>query len=254
MMSLLALVAITMASCVHVKIGDKEWLTGGSYDKTPTQVHEINKDIEMQDFDNLDVSGPFNVILDQGATHSVRVDGTIEQLEKITIYVKNGQLHIANSAKITGDAFKGMRVYVSTPTIRIIDKAGSGSITAPNSLITNDLSIDMAGSGEITIAQLSCSDLDIDMAGSGNITMGPIIAKNVMIDKAGSGNIDIAGLECKRLDNDIAGSGNITVNNLDAGHVESDISGSGNVVLRGYVQSHHEDVAGSGRVDISGLK
>ena len=258
MMSLLALVALTMTSCMHVRIGDKDWsitdLAKGHTNNTPTQVHQVGIETAMNAFDELSVAGPFNVFFEQGEGNTVRVDGTAEQLEKITIYVKEGELIIDQRKNEPGGTFDGMRIFVTAPLIDGIDLAGSGTVTTPKPLNIKDLSLDIAGSGDITIAQLTCKDLDIDIAGSGDVTIGMIQANKVENEIAGSGSIDIAGLTCKSVYNDIAGSGDITLNNLNVDEVKSDIAGSGDVILRGTVRHHEEDIAGSGKVDVSGVK
>jgi hypothetical protein len=258
MMSLLALIAMTMTSCMHVRIGDKDWsitdLAKGHTNNTPTQVHQVGTETAMTPFEELSVAGPFNVFFEQGESNTVRVDGTAEQLEKITIYVKEGELFIDQRKNEPSGTFDGMRIFVTAPHIDGIDIAGSGTVTAPKALTVNDLNLDIAGSGDITIAQLTCKDLDIDIAGSGDVTIGMIQANKVDNEIAGSGSIDIAGLTCKNVYNDIAGSGDITLNNLNVDEVKTDIAGSGDVVLRGTARHYEEDIAGSGKVDVSGLK
>ena len=207
----------------------------------------------MQTFDVLNVAGPFNVILEQGESNTVRVDGTTEQLEKMTIYVKDGELYIdQRESKWNGDDFKGLRVFVSTPSIKGIGLAGSGSVTAPKTLTTlNNLRLELAGSGDITLSELKCNDLRMEIAGSGNITTGPIQANEVNSEIAGSGDVSVASLTCKKLHNEIAGSGDLTYNNMNVEHVSSDIAGSGDIYLLGNIGSHSEDIAGSGKVHVN---
>ena len=71
---------------------------------------------------------------------------------------------------------------------------------------------------------------------------------------AGSGDIELASVVCKEVKNSIAGSGDVRLNNLNVDHVSTSIAGSGDVILRGTVGSHSEEIAGSGRVDVSGIK
>ena len=40
-------------------------------------------------------------------------------------------------------------------------------------------------------------------------------------------------------------------NNVNMDIVETDIAGSGDVIIHGKVGSHHEDIAGSGKVHIN---
>ena len=254
-MSLLAMITMAMMSCTHVKIGGKDWsvfnLANGHTNDTPTQVHEVGAATVLSPFDELNVAGPFNVIFEQGEGYMVRVDGTTQQLEKMTIYVKDGELYIDQRKNEPDGTFDGMRIFVHAPIIEGIAIAGSGSVTAPSNLNVNDFSLEVAGSGNITLSQLTCHDLDIEIAGSGNVTTGAVQATHVKNEIAGSGNIDIAGLSCKRIDNDIAGSGDITLDNLNVDLVKTDIAGSGDVTLRGKVGSHNEDIAGSGKVHIN---
>lgn len=251
MMSLMALVVMTIASCMRIKVGNKEWSIGNSEmltDNTPSQVREVGQETAIQQFDELDVVGPFNVILEQGDNSTVRVEGTAEQLAKMTIYVKDGELCIRRKQKLNNNELEGLRVFVCTPTVKNIELTGSGRVTAPNALNTADLTIDLSGSGDITLAQLTCQELSMEVSGSGEMTTGPIKANEVETDVTGSGTINIAGLTCNTLDNDVTGSGNVTINNINVNVANSDVTGSGTILMRGKVGTHNEDITGSGKV------
>ena len=254
MMSLVALVAMAMTSCLHVKIGDKDWSIGdGHKNDTPTQVHQVQQVTEMQPFEKVNLAGPIDVIVEQGESHTVRVEATAEQLEKMTIYVENGCLYVDQRKSEHGKTFDGVKVFVSLPMMKGLSIAGSGDITVPKALNVADMGISIAGTGDVTIAQLKCHDLGISIAGTGDVTMGPVLANEVKCDVAGTGDIDFAGLTCKNLNNSIAGTGDMTFNNLDVEHVTSSIAGMGDVILRGKAGSHKESVAGLGKVDVTGL-
>ena len=96
LMSLLALVAMTMTSCLNG--GFKSILDiiakGGGADTTTTQVSELNQAITMQSFNNVDINGDYTVIYEQGAEYSVRVEAPEQALTKMTIYVKDSVLCI----------------------------------------------------------------------------------------------------------------------------------------------------------------
>ena len=251
-MSLVALVVMTMTSCLHVKIDGKDWSIGGSHENnTPTQVHQVGQETVMNPFDEVNVAGPFNVIYEQGEGHSVRVEGTTEQLGKMTIYVKSGELYIDERKQEPNGTFKGLQVFVTSPMIDGIALAGSGMVSAPKALAVNDINLELAGSGGITLAQLTCKDLKIQIAGSGDVTLGSVQASEVKNEIAGSGDVEVAALTCKKVKNEIAGSGDVTLNNMNVDYAKSDIAGSGNVILRGKVGQHDEDIAGSGKVRIN---
>ena len=137
-LSLLVMAVMAMTSCTHVKIGDKDGsifdLANGHTNNTPTQVHQVGTETAMNTFDGLNVAGPFNVIFEQGEGCTVRVDGTTEQLEKMTIYVKEGELFIDQRKNEPKGTFDGMRIFVSAPMIDGIEIAGSGTVTASKQL------------------------------------------------------------------------------------------------------------------------
>ena len=251
MLSLVALVAMTMTSCMHVKIGDKDWSLGSHTNDTPTQVHQVGKATAMSPFDQVDVAGPFNVILEQGDSNTVRVEGTTEQLSKITIYVKDGSLYIDQRKQEDGNIFNGMQIFVTCPMVKGIEIAGSGTVTTPQALNVKDIYIEVAGSGRVTLAKMTAQDVKCEIAGSGDITIGMLQANEVRNEIAGSGNIDIAGLTCKNVKNEIAGSGDIVLSNINVDHVKTEIAGSGDVTLLGKIGTHDEDIAGSGKVHIN---
>lgn len=253
LMSLMALVVMTMTSCMHVKVGGKDWSFGkNGKNDTPTQVHQVGQITSMSEFNNLSVAGPFNVIYEQGQTYTVLVKGTIEQLEKMTIYVEDNGLCIdRRDSKWSANDFRGLQVFVTSPTIESLEIAGSGMITVPKALTVDDFGLEVAGSGSITLAQLTCADLKNEIAGSGKLTLGIVQANSVRNEIAGSGNIDMAGLKCLNVKNEIAGSGNIILNNVNVDDVNSEIAGSGNITVRGNVKTHSEDIAGSGKVHIN---
>lgn len=255
LMSLMALVALTMTSCLHVKLDGKDWSMGNHKNDTPTQVSQVGTMVEMNPFDCLKVVGPFNVIYQNGESNTVRVDGTAEQLEKMTIYVEDSQLTFdVSTANLKANTFDHMRIFVTSPSVKEFAITGSGSVTTPDALSTADLNLHVTGSGDITIAELKSNDLNIKVTGSGDVTTGPIQAGNVKNTITGSGDITIAALTCNDLTNHVTGSGDITVSNINAGHVHSQISGSGDITLKGIAKTHEEKVAGSGDIDIKGLK
>ncbi len=247
-MSLVAMVTMMMTSCMHIKLGD-HGLNDSFVDNTPTQVHEVDKITEMTSFSKVDVTGPFNVIVQQGVANTVNVKGTVEQLEKMTIYVKNGELTIrSKNSKTDSHHFNGLQVYVTSPIYKTLELTGSGKITAPEGLTADDIVLDLTGSGHITLAKLKCNKLDIDLTGSGEITTGPTNANKVNTDLTGSGSISIDGLTCIDLDNDLTGSGSMSFSNIDVKNANSDVTGSGVIRLNGKVESNKKDVTGSGKV------
>jgi uncharacterized protein YpmB len=252
-MSFVALVAMTMVSCVSLV--NKQYRN-----ETPSQVSEIEKVTAMQTFDKVNVEAPVNVILEQTGSNTVRVKGTNEQLEKMTIYVDKDGLTIDLKEYNQGlfdnlkNNFKGVTVFVTVDTLKGIKITGAGDMTVPTALNAEDFNLHITGVGDMNIAQLTCKNLDIKITGAGDVTMGAVNADAVTAKVTGAGNIEMASLVAKSLDNKTTGAGNMVFNNLNVDVVKSHISGAGNVTLSGTVGSHEEKITGVGSVDVSGLK
>jgi len=246
-LALVAVVAIMMASCMSIILGDN-----GSKDSTPTQVPQINQAVTLSAFDKVAIGDAFKIIYEQGEQCSVRIEASEQALKEMTVYVKDGELRIRKAVDKPTVSFKEVKVYVTSPDIKRVDLAGSGMFTASNPVEASAFTADLAGSGQIMMAQLTCENTILNIAGSGNIEFGKLDVKtSAKADIAGSGDIIIVEMTCNKFNIDIAGSGNVNCDNITADDVDVDIAGSGDVNLKGTVNHHTKDVAGSGKVNIN---
>lgn len=244
-LALTAFMSMTMMSCMSVNFGK------GGKDTTPTQVPEINQVTTMQPFDAVEIAGAFKIVYEQGAEHSVRIEAPEQSFKEMTVYVKEKELRIRKTVDKPTASFKDVKVYVTSPDIKTIDLAGSGMFAAKNAINTsNDMIIDIAGSGSVLLTAVTCNDMNMDIAGSGNIEIGNLKAKIVDADIAGSGDVTLGAMNCKEMKIDIAGSGDVNCEKIDADDVNVSIAGSGDVNLKGTVRNVTKDIAGSGKVNV----
>lgn len=244
-LAMVAAICMTMVSCMSVSFGN------ANVDKTPTQVTELNKVTALQPFDEVDIANSFKVIYEQGTDHSARIEASEEAIKQMTVYVKDHELRIRSAVKNPTVKFNDVKIYVTSPDIKSIEIAGSGMFAASNKInAANDLDIDIAGSGKVLLAEVTCKDSDIEIAGSGSIEVGNINAMDVHAKIAGSGDINLATMSCNNFHIEIAGSGDVNCDNITAEDVHTEIAGSGNVNLKGLVKNNTKDIAGSGKVNI----
>ncbi len=244
-MSLMALVAITMMSCMSVNFGN------GGKDDTPTQVPVLNQLTTMQPFDKVEIAGAFKVIYEQGESNNVRIEASEQALKEMTVYVKDGELRIRQAVNKPTVSFSDVKLYVTSPQIEHIEIAGSGSFTASKPITARDLGTEIAGSGKILLVAVSGHEAEMEIAGSGNVEIGQLDIETAKAEIAGSGDINLGVLNCKQFNIEIAGSGNVNCNHIDADDVHTNIAGSGDVNLKGTVRNHTKEIAGSGKVNIS---
>lgn len=245
MVSLMALVAATMMSCMSVNLGN------GGKDDTPTQVPNLNQVTMMQPFDEVEIGGAFKVIYEQSQSHSVRIEASEQALKEMTVYVKDDELHIRQAVNKPTVSFSDVKVYVASPSIQHIEIAGSGIFTASKPIKTIDLHAEVAGSGKILLVAVNGQNTDLEIAGSGDIEIGQLDCNTIRAQIAGSGNVNLEALNCKDFNIEIAGSGNVACQHIDADNVHTEIAGSGDVNLKGTVRHSTKDIAGSGKVVIT---
>ena len=244
-LAIVAIMGMTMMSCSSVHFTENN-----GADKTPTQVQAVNQVTTMSPFDEVEIAGGYKVVYEQGAEHSVRIEANEQAFNEMTVYVKDRELRICKSVSKPTEPQKNVKVYVTSPELKMIDLAGSGVFAASNPInVGNDLVIDISGSGQVLLTAVTCNDSDLDIAGSGDIEIGQLKVNNVEADIAGSGNINFGILACNDLNIDIAGSGDVNCVNINAVGVHTEIAGSGNVNLKGKIQHLSKDIAGSCKVN-----
>jgi hypothetical protein len=151
---------------------------------------------------------------------------------------------------------------------------GSGNLITETRQVSNFDSIELSGSGEVTIIQGGSESLTVETddnvmehvkaeVESGTLKLGfkeeinwispTQLIFNVGVDDltglaiSGSGDIETDVLETDRLDAAISGSGDIQISDLTAGEVKARISGSGEIYLVGEVSAQDVAISGSGK-------
>ena len=105
------------------------------------------------------------------------------------------------------------------------------------------LQLEIDGSGTIQ-SKGQTDDLRVEVNGSGNVRLGDLADKNADVDISGSGKVEVAPQDS--LNVDISGSGTIYLRS-EPKSIESDFSGSGKIIhANGTVQDRHERHARAG--------
>lgn len=242
-LALVAIVGMTMMSCMSVNIGN------GDVDKTPTQIQQINETTAIQPFDEVDITGAFKVIYEQKENYSVRVEASEQAFKEMTVYVKDRELRIRKSVAKPTAQLGNVKIYVSSPDIKMVDITGSGLFAASDAItLSNELNVDVTGSGKALLTSVTCPKTVFDVTGSGNIEVGNLKVDEAHADVTGSGKINLGTLNCKNLNVDITGSGDMNCDNINADAADVDISGSGDVTLKGTIKTVTKDITGSGKL------
>ncbi|RTQ53673.1 DUF2807 domain-containing protein [Hymenobacter gummosus] len=197
-------------------------------------------------FSKLTLATSAEVILEQGSTQKVELEGLPEDLKEIETTVDGGKLRIGTVSK-TGLNWRGLtgrvRVYVTMTKVEALSVSGSGSIQAAKELRGGTMTVAVSGSGRLQ-APLAAESVEASISGSGGLRLSGS-TKALSTHISGSGSIQATELQAATCEAHISGSGNCRVNVSQT--LDAHISGSGSVHYAGSPKVTSR-IAGSGRV------
>lgn len=200
---------------------------------------------ELKNFEGVSLSGPDRLLVRQGDSWSVQVEGDPKAIERLDIYVRDRVLHVARRWRGGGWAKddQGATIRVTVPRLDRLTLRGSGDVHVDR-MAGDDLRVSLAGSGELRIDSMTGDSAHFSVAGSGTIFVrGAVTTSHVSI--VGSGTVLADQLAADTTHVSIAGSGDAYVHASEEAHVS--ILGSGDAMIRGTTNCHTSKI-GSGDV------
>jgi hypothetical protein len=203
---------------------------------------------DLNEFERIEINGDFEVQIDTGSSSSATIEADDNLIDLIVTHVSGNKLIIETRNGTCIRPTNPVEITVSTHILREITLNGSG-LAYCYGLETDNISVNLAGSGQIECDNVVATVADIELEGSGFINFD-IVTENLTTQLEGSGEIKLQG-DCISADHKIIGSGNIK-----AGQVNTDvcviyISGSGTVDAH-VNEALDVTIIGSGRVYYSG--
>jgi len=196
---------------------------------------------QLVSFNRVVNEGPFNVFVRQDSVFEVTVEAESNLVPYIRTLVNGNTLIIDTREDLRN--YQPMNVYVRTPFIDGVYLKGSGFIRL-DSLDTDNLEVDISGSGRIT-GEVISNYLRTNISGSGSIGLYAV-SSSTDTKISGSGDIEFIG-ESFSGTHTISGSGNIRAYSFYQNEVIAKISGSGNMYLNVSDQLD-VNISGSGSV------
>lgn len=224
---------LTVSSCFFDDEGPFGCLNG----EGPVVTEELN----LADFDGIELSISADVVIKQGPVQEVIVEGKQNIIDELERDVKSGIWDIDIKGCVRDN--KDMRIFITLPDITSLKLSGSGTIESENVLLVNDIDLGISGSGDMDL-DLEADRIDAKISGSGEMNLDGL-ADHLDFEISGSGDLHGFGLETQSAIVEIRGSGDAEVfvnDNLDV-----KISGSGNVIYRGN-PGLNVKISGSGKV------
>lgn len=183
----------------------------------------ITETFTLGDFSSIAFAPHANLLLTQGATQSVVITGQSNVMDELIVRVINDQLQIETD-RCVRDIIP-LEIEVTIPDVEALSMAGIGSITTKNALNVDELTLDIAGVGEVTLMG-EADNFDINIAGVGEVYAFDFSVNSCQVDIAGQADIEVTVSDV--LNVNIAGSGTVFYKGDPT--IDSNVSGSGTVV------------------------
>lgn len=220
---------------------------------TPSKKY-ITKDLNnVSNFSSIKVLGNTDVEYRQssGSGTKVSIYGSDNLVDLVEVSAVNGVLQVSLKKGVRiNSGERRLKVIASSPSLNRVDINGSADVYLKGMLKGSDLSLNIAGSGDIEAENLQYTNLTSQIKGSGDIEMKNVKATHVNAEVNGSGDVSIKGsADYARFS--VRGSGDISADKLIAADVVANVSGSGDISC--YASKKLDaKVSGSGDIEYKG--
>lgn len=207
-------------------------------------------------FSAVELSGPFEVLIDTQAPRGVRITGPAADLASVETVVERDTLFVRSRQRngwhfSFGKRRDGIRLIVGAVGIKSLKNAGSGNVELSH-FQGDTLQLTASGPGDVR-ADGVVRDLTLRAKGSGDVDVRRLRPATLRAQLDGSGDVTVAGMT-RELAVDLTGSGDLEATDLRTDVVTATVHGSGSVTLAGSTARLRADLTGSGDVDGKALQ
>lgn len=203
-----------------------------------TQTRNLNQ------FEGVKTSGSIDIEVMNDESQVVKVEADDNIVPYIITKVDNGLLTVHLKSNISYRNINA-KVYVSAPSITMLNVTGSGSIISKGTLKDADkIDVKVSGSGDID-AYIDAPSIVANISGSGTINLGGR-TKDFNCSISGSGDIKCNKLLSENTTVSVTGSG--TAHVFASVHLLAKVTGSGDIYYSGNPPSPEIRKTGSGSV------
>jgi hypothetical protein len=232
------ILAIMLSSCTYSQLFDSVKGTGMS----------IDRNFNVSDFKDIDVSGGFDVTLVQGNTESLTLTAQKNLFDHIKVEVDNGTLKVYTRNNLM--ATQPMKARITFKSISDLKVSGGGDVNSETPVNIEALDIYVSGGGDFS-SVINSEELKCHISGGGDAEIGGK-TKNYNLEVSGGGDIksevNASFISCR-----IAGGGDLYLRNEDkTSEADIDINGGGNMDMKIDAEKLKCSVTGGGDADLYG--
>ncbi|MFN8264998.1 MAG: head GIN domain-containing protein [Chitinophagaceae bacterium] len=205
----------------------------------------VTEERQVSPFTGIELDLNADVYYTQDAVQKVEIRAQQNIINRLNVYVSGGKLMLKKDPATVFYSFERIKIYVSAPDAHDLRVNGSGTIQLLQPVQFTDSRLDVSGSGDIVLNQITGNSLSARISGSGTIKVNTGVLQNEEFNISGSGDINVVGVVANKATTRTSGSGNIRLQATQS--IDAYISGSGDVYYLGS-PSINTHISGSGRV------
>lgn len=195
----------------------------------------------------IDLNGPIDLTLRQGAVASLEVRGEQRLLGNVATFVENDTLHIETKGMLLHHRHP-LQVILVLPEVNTLTFRGSGDSTV-NGFSGERVDVQLRGSGNVKFNG-RYKEVAASVHGSGEMELNGGSSDKVDVALVGSGEMTVVG-SCKEFKAEQTGSGDLNAEHLTAERANVELHGSGTSVILAK-KSADLNLRGSGDISVYG--
>ena len=234
----------------------------------------IKETRRVEYFSKVEIASAVDVKFVQGKSCSMRVEGPQRLVDNLVVKQSGDRLTLTYKPGLRFNFSSGsLTVYLTSPDLTEVSIAGSGEFLARGVVDTDNLSVRVSGSGEVSLPRVVCDNAYFDLRGSGDVRAQSVECRSASVSLAGSGDVTLRSLKADKADIavrgsgdvdawlksvastriSVVGSGDVDVNFDNCGKADCTVAGSGDVELSGTLGQLSRSASGSGEIDTAKL-
>lgn len=163
-------------------------------------------DLELAAFDRISLSGPVNLLINQGEEQKVVIKAEPELFEPLQYGVSGSLFEIGYNNVRCFETNFGVLVEVTIPDLKSVAVSGVSEIRSEGPLEFSTLEFDVAGVGDISITG-NINEMEYDNSGTIVVRNFELESQNTSLSVSGTGDFEITCTET--LDITVSGSAEI---------------------------------------------
>ena len=233
---------IVLAFCFPL-IMNAQW---NSRTKVKGNGNMITKNISTSDYDQIAVSGFFEVVLITGEEGKITLEAEENFLEYIIIKVENNTLKMSVENEVSLNPSRGHKVLITVPfeSLTAVSLSGSGDVRSKNKIKATEFKSTLSGSGDIHL-DIDAKEVTGEVTGSGDMVLKGQ-SEEFKCTVTGSGDLNASDLESAIVSAKVTGSGDCSV--YCTASLEARVTGSGDISYYGDPKKKDTKVTGSGDI------